>query len=71
LFLLYINDLPNAIILKATPILFADDTSILITSQNVYKFTNDLNIAFGQITKRFQIINLPEPQQNIFYSVFQ
>ena len=29
LFLLYINDLPNAITGKATPILFADDTSIL------------------------------------------
>jgi hypothetical protein len=31
LFLLYINDLPNAIIQNATPILFADDTSIIIT----------------------------------------
>jgi len=38
LFLLYINDLPSAIINKATSILFGDDTSILITSQNVYKF---------------------------------
>jgi len=46
LFLFYINDLPNAIIYKATPILFADDTS-----QNVHKFQNDLNTAFGQITK--------------------
>jgi hypothetical protein len=55
LFVLYISDLPNAIILKATPVLFADDTSILITSQNVYKFQNDLNTAFGQITKWFQI----------------
>jgi hypothetical protein len=32
LFLLYINDLPNALSGKATPILFADDTSILIKS---------------------------------------
>jgi hypothetical protein len=31
LFLLYINDLPNAIIQNATPILFANDTSIIIT----------------------------------------
>jgi sarcosine oxidase/L-pipecolate oxidase len=30
LFLLYINDLPNAVIHNATPILFADDTSIIL-----------------------------------------
>jgi hypothetical protein len=50
--------LPNAIIFKAIPVLFAVDTSILITSQNVYKFQNDLNTAFGQITKWFQINSL-------------
>ena len=53
LFLLYINDLPDAITYKATPILFADDTS-----QNVHKFQNDLNTAFGQITKWFQVNSL-------------
>jgi hypothetical protein len=58
LFLLYINDLPNAIIHKATSILFADDTSTFITSQNLYKFQNDLNTAFGQITKWFQVTSL-------------
>jgi retron-type reverse transcriptase len=31
LFILYINDLPNSIIQNVTPIIFADDTSILIT----------------------------------------
>jgi len=31
LFLLYIKDLPNAVIHNATPVLFADDTSIIIT----------------------------------------
>jgi hypothetical protein len=50
--------LPYAIIHRATPILFADDTSILITSQNVYKFQNDLHTAFGQITKWFQVNSL-------------
>ena len=58
LFLLYINDLPNAITHKATLILFADDTSILITSQNVYQFQNDLNTAFELITKCFQVNSL-------------
>jgi len=35
--------------------LFGNDTSILIASQNVYKFQNDLNTAFGQITGWFQV----------------
>ena len=34
LFLLYINDLPKVIGSKAIPVLFADDTSVLITSPN-------------------------------------
>ena len=34
LFLIYINDLPKAIEHKALPILFADNTSILLTSLN-------------------------------------
>ena len=58
LFLLYLIHLPNANIHKATPILFADDSSILITSQNVCKFQDDLNTAFGQITKWCQINSL-------------
>ena len=35
LFLLYINDLPKAVSSNIFPILFADDTSVLITSHNV------------------------------------
>ena len=57
LFLLQI-DLTNAMLHNATPILFADDTSILITGQNVLKFQNDLNATFGQISKWFQVNSL-------------
>jgi hypothetical protein len=32
LFLIYINDLPNIIINKPKPVLFADDTSIIVTN---------------------------------------
>jgi hypothetical protein len=39
LFLLYINDLPNAIIHNATPILFADDTSMIINGRDAYKIS--------------------------------
>jgi hypothetical protein len=51
---LYINDFPNAITHKATPILFTDDTSIIIPRPNTHLLQNDLTIIFGQITKWFQ-----------------
>ena len=50
LLLFYINDLPKAINNKSVPILFADDTSILITSPN----KNHLQI---KITAAFDFIN--------------
>ena len=43
---------------NATPILFADDTSVLITGQSVLKFQDDLNVTFGQISKWFQVNSL-------------
>jgi len=54
LFLLYINDLPKAIKHKALPILFADDTSILITSPNNNQLQSDLNTVFVQLNKWFK-----------------
>jgi hypothetical protein len=42
---------PKAIGLKAIPILFADDSSILITSPSYIQFQSDLNVVFGQLTK--------------------
>jgi len=38
LFLIYINDLPRTINDKSIPILFADDTSILVTNPNKLTF---------------------------------
>jgi hypothetical protein len=55
LFLCYINGLPKGTVSKATHILFADDTSILITSQNTTKLQNDINILFKQIQYLFSI----------------
>jgi len=48
--------------------LFMNETSILIASQNIYKFQNDRHTAFGFLVS-IKLILL-EPQQNIFYSVF-
>jgi hypothetical protein len=54
LFLVQINDLTKAIKHKAIPILFADETGILIESPNNIQFQNDLNIVFGQLNKWFK-----------------
>jgi hypothetical protein len=43
LFLVYTNDLPKAVECKALPILFADDTSILLTSPNNIQMHSDHN----------------------------
>jgi len=51
LFLVYIIDVPKAIDHKAIPIIFTDDTSILITSPNNINFHNNLNTVFGQLNK--------------------
>jgi len=54
LFLLYINDLPKAVKHQASPILFAADTSILITIPNSNQLQSDLNIVFAQLNKWFK-----------------
>ena len=42
LFLLYINDLPNCLS-KSTPILFADDTTVVKTGTNILDLFRDMN----------------------------
>jgi hypothetical protein len=37
LFLLYINDLPNIVINKFKQVVFADDTSIIVTNHSPYR----------------------------------
>jgi hypothetical protein len=54
LFLVHIDDLPKATKHKVIPILFADETSILITSPNNIQFQSDLNVAFRQLNKWFK-----------------
>ena len=43
LFLLYINDLPNVISDLSTPILFADDTSLIVSSPDSLQLEKDIN----------------------------
>jgi len=43
LFLIYINDFPLSINKLASSILFADDTSIIVSDTNPEEFTNTIN----------------------------
>lgn len=45
-FLMYINDLPKIINNKSITILFAGDTSILVTNPNPVAFVNNINAVF-------------------------
>ena len=54
LFLLYINDFPLTINKIADSILFADDTSIIISNTNPEEFNNTINSVMTEITDRFQ-----------------
>ena len=51
-FLLYINDLPNAISDLSTPILFAD-TSLIISNPDSLQFEKDINTVIQTLHKWF------------------
>jgi hypothetical protein len=53
LFLLYINDLPKIVTDNAKVLLYADDTSIIITSLNPTDFTNSANKIHQDVNKWF------------------
>jgi hypothetical protein len=53
LFLLYINNLPKIANDKAEVVLYADDTSRIITSFNPTNFTNSANKILQDINKWF------------------
>jgi hypothetical protein len=48
LFFVYINDLPLSINKIATPILFADDTSIIIFNINSDQFVSNINLVLNE-----------------------
>jgi len=53
-FLLSINDLPNIIADPSKPILFADDTNIIITNPSPSKFKEDMNNIIDNINDWFR-----------------
>jgi hypothetical protein len=68
LFLVYTNDLPIFLNKNSSPILFADDTSILITNPNHDIFQTEFNHVFAQLNAWFKInlsFNLDRPSLSI------
>jgi hypothetical protein len=58
LFLLYTNDLRNFVKDKSKPILFADDTSIIVTNSNPTDFISDITFVFEYLNKWFRANSL-------------
>jgi hypothetical protein len=54
LFLIFINNLPKFVNDKSVPILFADDTSILLSHSNPTDFNNNINNVFKILCDRFK-----------------
>ena len=54
LFLIYINDLPKVVEPTATPIMFADDSNIMMKSNNNAQLQSELNIVMNRINRWFQ-----------------
>jgi hypothetical protein len=53
LFLIYINDLPLVLNVISTPILFSDDTSVIISNPDPLVFQNSLTESFKQLNTWF------------------
>jgi len=58
LFLLYINDLTKIINKTSSPIIFADDTSILFAHSNLIDFNKNIHIVFASSNKWFRANHL-------------
>jgi len=54
LFLLYINDIPNIVSDTGIPVLFADDTSLIIANSDRQMFEKDINTVILQLNKWFK-----------------
>jgi len=57
-FLIYINDLPNLVSTGTKIPLYADDTSIIVTSSNLENFETKIANTFGDINNWFKVSKL-------------
>jgi hypothetical protein len=54
-FYIYCNDLPKILIGKSIPIVFTDDTSIVITNSSIVDFQSNITAVFEQLYKWFNL----------------
>ena len=54
LFLLYINDLPEVTAKKAKLVIYADDTSLIVTSSSPTEFATKLNNVLAEVQEWFK-----------------
>jgi len=71
LFLIYINDLPKTINENNIPILFADDTSIIVESPNPRDFQTKMVEAFDRVNKWFKVNSLSINVEKTHYIQFK
>ena len=55
LFLIYINDLPEVQIQDTLQILFADDTSVIVTDSNIVDFQHNMTVIIEQLHDWFNV----------------
>ena len=55
LFFIYFNDLPKILIGNSTLIVFADDTSVVITNSSIVDFQSNITAVFEQLNKWFNL----------------
>ena len=53
-FILYINDPPKTMAISANPVLFADNTSMIITKSDPTEFTNTINRNITKLNEWFK-----------------
>jgi hypothetical protein len=70
LFLLYINDLQNAISDLSKSVLFTDDTSLLITDPDTQRFGKDINAVLEKLNRWFSSNLLLQNLDEIYFLQF-
>lgn len=70
MFLIYINDLPITLNKMVTPVIFADDTSIIITNSNKTDFGNVLQQTMIEMSSWFRsnLLTLNYDKTHFFYN---
>jgi len=58
LFLIYLNDLPYGFHSQANPIIYADDTSVLLSADSEAELQSNMNLAIDFMTKWFSANSL-------------